>query len=101
MTITEEVVKRVWEKGTIVAGADSSAWRQDECTAWIHWESYGRVDEELGYGWEVDHIRPVSEGGGDELSNLRPLHWKNNRGKQAGRLVRIVVSSGNRNVLAR
>ena len=32
-------------------------------------------------GWVVDHIRPVSRGGTDQLGNLQPLHWRNNRGK--------------------
>ena len=33
------------------------------------------------YSWEIDHIRPVAHGGGDELTNLQPLQWKNNRHK--------------------
>ena len=30
---------------------------------------------------EIDHIKPVSQDGGDELSNLQPLQWENNRHK--------------------
>jgi Restriction endonuclease len=33
------------------------------------------------YGWEIDHIVPVAQGGGDELTNLQPLQWENNRRK--------------------
>lgn len=33
------------------------------------------------HGWEIDHINPVSNGGGDELPNLQPLNWKNNADK--------------------
>ena len=34
--------------------------------------SYGGENSRLG--WGITHITPESEGGGDELSNLRPLH---------------------------
>jgi len=30
---------------------------------------------------EIDHIKPVAKGGGDELENLQPLYWKTNRAK--------------------
>jgi hypothetical protein len=33
------------------------------------------------YGWEIDHIVPVALGGTDDLSNLQPLQWENNRRK--------------------
>ncbi|KUG25132.1 hypothetical protein ASZ90_005048 [hydrocarbon metagenome] len=33
------------------------------------------------YGWEIDHIIPLSLGGTDDIANLQPLHWENNRKK--------------------
>jgi len=96
MNFTEDIIQKVWEKGTIVLGVDASKWRKDQCTAWIGREQYG--DRNSDYGWEIDHIKPESEGGGEELSNLRPLQWENNASKQEGRLTCPVISSGNQNI---
>ena len=53
--------------------------RKDACGAWMRRDHHGRTDSE--YGWEVDHVRPVAEGGSDHLANLQPLQWQNNRHK--------------------
>lgn len=37
--------------------------------------------QESQFGWEIDHIVPVSSGGTDELENLQALHWENNASK--------------------
>ena len=88
MSFSESTVVQVWEKGTIGPGYDPRAWRKDQCGAWIGRSYYG--DRNSKYGWEIDHITPVSHGGGDELSNLRPLHWENNAATQDGRLTCVV-----------
>ncbi len=48
------------------------------CGAAMQYSAYGTTGE---YGWEIDHIKPVSRGGADDLSNLQPLYWENNRRK--------------------
>lgn len=96
MSFTEEVIQKVWEKGKAVTGIDPNKWRKDDCEAWIGRNQYGKRDSD--YGWEIDHIKPESERGSDDLSNLRPLQWENNASKQAGRLVCVVTSSDNKNV---
>lgn len=98
MAFSDDVVQKVWKKGQdiYVDGKLSPDWRKDQCGAWISRKAYG--DRKSPYGWEVDHINTQANGGGDELSNLRPLHWENNVAKSDGNLKCILTSSGNKNV---
>jgi 5-methylcytosine-specific restriction endonuclease McrA len=77
---SDSVRRAVWQKARTVPGYDPMWFRVDMCGAYIRWELYGDTTPG-GAGWEIDHIRPVSQGGGDELGNLQPLQWENNRAK--------------------
>lgn len=70
---------QVWSKAFVVPGFDMNIIRKDSCGAWIKWADYGNTNS--SYGWEIDHVYPASLGGSNNLANLQPLQWQNNRAK--------------------
>ncbi len=77
----EKRVQAVWEngyktKGYKILGRDREVWQNDSKGNKIKREHHGRRD--INTGWEIDHIKAKKDGGGDELSNLRPLQWQAN-----------------------
>lgn len=53
---------------------------------WMNWENKGLYNGEFNYGWDIDHIVPISNGMSEEeiiklnhYSNLQPLCSKINR----------------------
>lgn len=71
-------IKEVWVKAKSMRGKDSDAWRKDKYDNKIRFGSYGTHGE---YGWEIDHKNPKDKGGSNQLKNLQPLHWEENRKK--------------------
>ena len=45
---------------------------------WMNWDNYGKCNGEEKYGWDIDHIIPVSSGKCEE-SNIRLNHYSNMR----------------------
>jgi 5-methylcytosine-specific restriction endonuclease McrA len=75
----QDTINAVWNKGTIIPKYDPKIWRRDICGSNMKFTEYGNTDSQEG--WEIDHIKPVSKGGMDDLANLEPLYWDDNRKK--------------------
>jgi 5-methylcytosine-specific restriction endonuclease McrA len=69
----------VWSKGQPISGYSPDIWRTDRCGRVMHFNEHGNRGSK--FGWEVDHICPVSRGGSDAFSNLQPLNWQSNIAK--------------------
>lgn len=81
MTINDDTIEQVWNKGRKITEKDPDTTRADACGTEMSRDDYG--DRNSAQGWEVDHIDP---NGGDDLSNLQPLQWENNISKGDGKL---------------
>ena len=53
---------------------------------WMSWDNYGLYNGEFNYGWDIDHIIPISSAKNEEeliklnhFTNLQPLCSKINR----------------------
>ena len=73
----DATAEAVWQKGK--PEPEYSGFRKDVCNASMQRSKYG--DTSSQWGWEIDHIKPVARGGTDDLVNLQPLQWENNRHK--------------------
>ena len=97
MSWTDDQIEAVWAKATKSSNStEEQGYRKDQCTAWIKKNEYGNRNSK--YGWEIDHITPISKNGTDDIGNLRPLHWQNNASRQDDRLSKAVYSDGNKNI---
>lgn len=101
-SFSQAIIDQVWEKATKVRGYNPDVFRKDKHGVWINKAMFGDNSDQLSFGWEIDHIKPKNKNGTDDLSNLQPLHWQNNRNKNDDYPYStcMVTSSGVKNVYA-
>lgn len=94
----QSLINKVWEKTSLVEGFDSNMIRKDSCGALILKSEYGNHNSK--FGWEIDHVYPLSKGGTDDPRNLRAMQWENNiaKGDDFPIYNGVVKAGGNDNI---
>lgn len=77
------------ERSEYIIGLDFNNFKsyiESKFESWMTWENYGRYNGELNYGWDIDHIIPISSAITEEeviklnyYTNLQPLCSYTNR----------------------
>jgi hypothetical protein len=87
-SVSKETLKEMaWNSARAVPEHDPATERLDACGAWIHYADFENHDSD--YGWEIDHVYPISKLRSKKIprqlwnhsTNIRAMHWKNNQSK--------------------
>ena len=65
----------IWNKAVKIPNKNPDNVRVDPYGNLINYNDYGKHSKT---GWQIDHIKPKSKGGSDQLSNLQALQSKKN-----------------------
>jgi len=76
--VTEEA-KKIFKKAKKIKNMDSELYRQDPYGNIMYIHSYGLSSK---MGWEIDHIKPIQQGGHDTIVNKQALNTHMNRSKR-------------------
>lgn len=70
LSLSEEIVQKVWEKGYVDSNNDPNVWRKGECGAWINRRLHGSRESE--YGWRARFLLQLPDHSAD--GRLRDPH---------------------------
>jgi hypothetical protein len=69
-----------------VSSEEFKTYLESKFEDWMNWENYGKYNGELNYGWDIDHIIPISSAETEDdiyklnhYTNLQPLCSYTNR----------------------
>lgn len=99
MYLPDNIIDQLWNLVAVKRnGVASSFWGKDLAGAWIRKDQF---DKHSQYGWVIDHVKPKTLGGTDELDNLQPLHWRNNmeKGTNYPNFDTCISSAGEQNII--
>jgi hypothetical protein len=94
MDYTQDIILKVWQKGIIDEYNVPNDFRKDNCGAWIERIEYENINSP--YGWHID--KKDKDLNAQDITNLYPMHYKNNCRNQDGTIVCKVTSIGTTNV---
>lgn len=71
-----ECKNAVWNKMPTIKGKSPDIYRKDAYNNILTYNSYGK---DTKTGWNIDHIKPKSKGGSDNIRNLQALQTFKNK----------------------
>ena len=75
---TSAAKKAVWTKAKTIKGKNPNAYRKDPYGNVMVASNYGKTSST---GWQIDHIKPKSRGGSNDIRNLQALNSTVNMSK--------------------
>ena len=94
MIYSEDVILKAWQKAQIDEYNIPNNFRKDNCGAWIERTEY--ENPKSPFGWHIDRINQELDL--YDISNLYPVHSKNNVRNHDGTINCKVTSLGTTNI---